>query len=161
MAAASSGSRRRTLVILGALLLGVLGLLGVRSAVPLLPPPIIGPVDGAPAACPASDNCIDTTSDDPRHAAAPLPCPDADLARLAEQLAAALPRTDVVEVDGAYARLRSRSLVVGFVDDVELFADDEVVHVRSAARLGRSDLGVNRDRVEELRAISERAAACR
>jgi len=44
------------------------------------------------------------------------------------------------------------------VDDLELLADEEggVVHVRSASRLGWSDLGANRHRVEALhRAFAE------
>jgi len=44
---------------------------------------------------------------------------------------------------------------LGFVDDVELRMDTEhhVIHVRSASRVGRSDLGVNRERVERLRVL--------
>jgi uncharacterized protein (DUF1499 family) len=44
--------------------------------------------------------------------------------------------------------------VVGFVDDVEFLLDEDakVIHVRSASRLGESDLGVNRRRIETIRA---------
>lgn len=51
-----------------------------------------------------------------------------------------------------YAQFRTRWLK--FVDDVEFFADEgaRVVHVRSASRVGRGDLGVNRARIEALRA---------
>jgi uncharacterized protein (DUF1499 family) len=43
---------------------------------------------------------------------------------------------------------------MGFVDDVEFYldADAKVIHVRSASRLGQSDLGVNRKRIETIRA---------
>jgi uncharacterized protein (DUF1499 family) len=43
---------------------------------------------------------------------------------------------------------------MGYVDDVEFYLDEgaNVIHVRSASRLGKSDLGVNRQRVEEIRA---------
>jgi uncharacterized protein (DUF1499 family) len=43
---------------------------------------------------------------------------------------------------------------MGFVDDVEFLLDDsaKVIHVRSASRLGESDLGVNRKRIETIRA---------
>jgi uncharacterized protein (DUF1499 family) len=46
-----------------------------------------------------------------------------------------------------------RSRLFRFVDDLELRLDAEkgVVHVRSASRLGYSDFGVNRERVEMLR----------
>ena len=42
---------------------------------------------------------------------------------------------------------------MGFVDDIEFYAEPSgLIHVRSAARLGKSDLGVNRKRVEAIRA---------
>ena len=43
---------------------------------------------------------------------------------------------------------------MGFVDDLELQVDPtaRVIHVRSASRLGHRDFGVNRARVESLRA---------
>jgi uncharacterized protein (DUF1499 family) len=47
-----------------------------------------------------------------------------------------------------------RTPVIGFIDDVEFRFDDRagMIHFRSASRLGRSDLGVNRKRMETLRA---------
>ncbi|ASQ91122.1 hypothetical protein CHL67_09525 [Prosthecochloris sp. GSB1] len=55
--------------------------------------------------------------------------------------------------DGDYLWSTFTVPVFGFVDDVEFRLDREagVIHVRSASRLGFSDLGVNRGRVEELR----------
>jgi uncharacterized protein (DUF1499 family) len=43
---------------------------------------------------------------------------------------------------------------MGFVDDVEFLLDEKarVIHVRSASRLGRKDFGVNRERIEAIRA---------
>jgi uncharacterized protein (DUF1499 family) len=51
-----------------------------------------------------------------------------------------------------YAQFQTRWLK--FVDDAEFLADESarVVHVRSAARIGRGDLGVNRARIEAIRA---------
>ena len=42
---------------------------------------------------------------------------------------------------------------MGFVDDVEFYVDPEakIIQVRSASRLGESDLGVNRQRIEDIR----------
>jgi uncharacterized protein (DUF1499 family) len=47
-----------------------------------------------------------------------------------------------------------------FVDDVEflLVPAERVIHVRSASRVGYSDLGTNRKRVEALRAKFEGSA---
>jgi uncharacterized protein (DUF1499 family) len=44
---------------------------------------------------------------------------------------------------------------MGFVDDLELYADPDhlAIEVRSASRLGESDLGVNRQRAETLRTL--------
>lgn len=42
------------------------------------------------------------------------------------------------------------SAIFGFVDDFELRIDKEkkVIHLRSASRVGRSDLGINKKRIE-------------
>ena len=52
-----------------------------------------------------------------------------------------------------YLALSFQSAIFGFVDDLELRLDEaaRLVHVRSAARVGNSDLGVNRARVEAIR----------
>ena len=45
------------------------------------------------------------------------------------------------------------SLVLSFVDDIDAILDAEagLIHIRSASRLGHSDFGVNRKRIEKLR----------
>ncbi len=67
------------------------------------------------------------------------------------------PRTSVVTQDGQYLHAEFGSPLMGFVDDVEfvLAPEQSLIHVRSAARLGYSDLGVNRKRAESLRALFE------
>jgi uncharacterized protein (DUF1499 family) len=64
-----------------------------------------------------------------------------------------MPRMRIVEEQPGYLRVESSSRLIGFVDDVEFLVDAEhhVVHVRSASRMGYSDLGVNRQRVEDIR----------
>ncbi len=63
------------------------------------------------------------------------------------------PRTQIVIDNGDYIHAESRSALFRFVDDVEIYIDAEqqVIHIRSASRVGRSDLGVNRQRVESIR----------
>jgi hypothetical protein len=46
--------------------------------------------------------------------------------------------------------------LLGFTDDVELYSDGKVLHVRSSSRLGVRDFNVNRKRVESLRAQLEK-----
>ncbi len=56
------------------------------------------------------------------------------------------------ETDYLYAQFTTRWMK--FVDDVEFWFDPAsgVIHVRSASRVGRGDLGVNRKRIEAVRA---------
>jgi uncharacterized protein (DUF1499 family) len=62
-------------------------------------------------------------------------------------------RTRIVIQKDCYLYVEYISAVWRFVDDVEFSFDEEkkVIHFRSASRLGKSDLGVNRDRMEEVR----------
>ena len=112
--------------------------------------------DGKLSPCPSSPNCVSSQAQDERHRVEPLPYAGSGkeaMASLASVLRA-LPRTTVVTAAEGYLHAESRSAVFGFVDDVELLLDEaaKVVHVRSASRVGRSDLGVNRRRVEAIRA---------
>ncbi|HEU4441500.1 MAG TPA: DUF1499 domain-containing protein, partial [Burkholderiales bacterium] len=46
-----------------------------------------------------------------------------------------------------------RTPILRFVDDVEFLKAGDLLHVRSASRLGRRDFKANRKRVEQLRAL--------
>ena len=65
-------------------------------------------------------------------------------------------RTKILTVEKNYIRVEFTSAVFRFVDDVEFYfpeqqTDETIIHIRSASRIGSSDLGVNRKRVEHLR----------
>jgi uncharacterized protein (DUF1499 family) len=71
-----------------------------------------------------------------------------------------MPRTRIVENRDDYIRAKCRSRIFRFVDDVEFYFDDTAkqIHFRSASRLGYSDLGVNRQRMEAIsRAFQQQA----
>lgn len=63
------------------------------------------------------------------------------------------PGAQVIRAEPAYLYAQFRTRWLKFVDDVEFFADEsaKVIHVRSASRVGRGDLGVNRARIEAIR----------
>ena len=63
-----------------------------------------------------------------------------------------MPRTRVVDSTERYLHAEARTLVWGYVDDLEILIDAEgkTIHFRSASRTGYSDLGVNRRRVRDL-----------
>ncbi len=58
----------------------------------------------------------------------------------------------VVSTD-RYLHAEFRSQLFGFIDDLEILVDEEQnsIAVRSASRVGYSDLGANRHRVQEIR----------
>jgi len=64
------------------------------------------------------------------------------------------PHVELVTVEAGYAHAVYRTPLLGFRDDLELRLDEasSVIQVRSASRVGYSDLGANRRRVEDLRA---------
>lgn len=63
----------------------------------------------------------------------------------------------VVKSDPGYLHVQFETRWMKFVDDTEFWFDPRagVIHVRSASRLGRKDFGVNRARVEAIRARLE------
>ncbi|MEN9868942.1 MAG: hypothetical protein RL748_4532 [Pseudomonadota bacterium] len=76
----------------------------------------------------------------------------ADWQALADKIAK-LSGARIITRQPDYLHVEFKSALLGFVDDVELLLDGKQVHVRSASRLGYSDLGVNRKRVEQLRQL--------
>ena len=69
-------------------------------------------------------------------------------------IVAAMPGAHIVKSDGDYLYAQFTTRLMGFVDDTEFWFDPAagVIQVRSASRVGRKDLGVNRARVEAIRA---------
>lgn len=74
------------------------------------------------------------------------------MARL-EKVIESMPRTHIDGRSSNYLRARFATPVLRFTDDFELLLDRQarVVHVRSASRVGFTDFGVNRRRVEAIR----------
>ena len=109
--------------------------------------------------CPDSPNCVSTQADpnDDTHYMSALPY-SGTVWETKEKLLAiikAQPRTTVVEERDTYLHVEFRSLIMRFVDDVEFYIDDAagLVQFRSASRVGYSDLGVNRKRMETIGAL--------
>lgn len=70
-----------------------------------------------------------------------------------ERIVGALPRTRLIRKDHAYMHWICRSLIWGFIDDLEFVVDagGSRIEMRSAARIGYFDLNVNAKRVELIR----------
>jgi uncharacterized protein (DUF1499 family) len=119
------------------------------------PPATLGVRDGKLAPCPDRPNCVSSQASDEAHRIAPLAFagdPAAAMAALAAVIRA-MPRATVVTARPDYLHVEFASATMGFVDDAEFVLDAGAsrIDVRSAARLGYRDFGVNRERIEAIR----------
>ena len=104
---------------------------------------------------PTSPNCVVSQNADAKHAIAPITY-DVTRDKARETLLKVLtvvPRTTVIEQTDNYINAISKSRIFKFVDDVEFYfpSNDSVIHIRSSSRVGDSDFGVNRTRLEQIR----------
>jgi uncharacterized protein (DUF1499 family) len=116
-------------------------------------PDNLGVRDGRLAPCKRSPNCVSSQADpsDPEHYIAPI---HGSMAA-ARSAVESFHRTRIIKNEKDYLYAEFRTLLLRYVDDVEFFFDGRVLQVRSCSRLGRRDFGVNRKRVEALRALIE------
>ncbi|MEZ6015120.1 MAG: DUF1499 domain-containing protein [Planctomycetota bacterium] len=135
--------------------------------------PAVGLIDGQLRPCPAKPNCVSSQAEDEAQRVAPLALPaDVDaqgtFQRFLEVLdarsdARVVMRTAFPQQDPPaspplppnFAHVEFVTPYLRFRDDVELLLDRDarVVHVRSGSRVGHSDFGQNRKRVEVLREV--------
>jgi len=134
-----------TIVVLSMLSIGCTGVRPVN----------LGIKDGKLAPCPSTPNCVSSQSSDREHAVEPLSFTGTVAEAHAEirKIILSMKRSRIITDMDSYIHAEFSSAVFRFVDDVEFQFDEgtKVIHVRSAARLGHSDLGVNRRRVEDIR----------
>ena len=120
-------------------------------------PADLGVKDGHLLPCPGSPNCVSSDALDTGHSVASfrLIVPPTVGWRAVQAVIDGLPRTKIITVTDDYLHAECSSAVFGFVDDLELHLRpaEKLVAVRSASRLGHSDFGVNRKRVEQLRSL--------
>ena len=118
-------------------------------------PAHLGMTDGKFQPCPDSPNCVSSQSPDKKHFIEPIRY-EGTQQQAKDRLMAVIQgmkRSKIVTVTDQYIHAEFTSAFFRFVDDVEFYFDDvsKTLHVRSASRIGRSDFGVNRKRMEELR----------
>lgn len=119
-------------------------------------PTNLGPIEGRLRPCPATPNCV-CSFDHDDHAIAPLRY-SGSREQAFNRLKGVLQERPRCIVRGerkepAYLYAEESTALFRFVDDLEFLFDpaEPLIHVRSASRIGRSDLGVNRERVEAIR----------
>ncbi|TGK87095.1 DUF1499 domain-containing protein [Leptospira noumeaensis] len=106
------------------------------------------------AECPKTPNCVSSFADpsDLEHYRSSVPYKKplaAAQLSLKEKLEQS-PRVKLIQVNTNYIYAEFTSLIMRYVDDVEFYFDEKnkILHFRSASRLGKSDFGVNRKRIE-------------
>jgi uncharacterized protein (DUF1499 family) len=122
-----------------------------------MPPPKpshLGLTDGKLGGCPSSPNCVSSESSDAAHRVVPIAFtgPVADAREQLIHIVGQLPRTRLVTEQENYLHFECRSKIFRFIDDLEFYIDAKTksIQMRSASRIGYSDLGVNRDRVNKI-----------
>jgi len=105
--------------------------------------------------CPDSPNCVSSLAKNSKYRVEPFklkkdPKTSWDLVKKTVEL---LPRTKVVSADNSDIHAECKSMIFRFVDDLTLHLapSNSIIHIRSASRIGYSDFGVNRRRIENLR----------
>lgn len=120
--------------------------------------PKLGIENGQLTECQTTPNCVISQARDKTHyiepiltTGKPLEVKNHILKILNE-----LKRSKIIVAEDNYIRAEFTSKVLRFVDDVEFYFPDTkskemTVHVRSASRVGHSDFGMNRKRIEQIR----------
>ncbi len=118
-------------------------------------PANLGVTQGKLLPCPNSPNCVSSQSTDKRHFIDPFRYEwEQQLAR--DRLVAVIhgmKRSNIVTVRDDYIHAEFTSAFFRFVDDVEFYFDSDAktIHMRSASRIGYSDFGVNRKRLDDIK----------
>jgi len=117
-------------------------------------PADLGVRNGSLKAAPSSPNAVSSQATD-AHQIAPLAVKGSQeqAMKALKAIVEGTPNARIAEAKPDYLYAEYASSLLGFVDDVEFYfpPNAKVIHVRSASRLGYSDLGVNRKRIEAIR----------
>jgi len=120
--------------------------------------PKLGIENGQLIQCPTTPNCVNSQAKDKKHyiepilmTGTPLEVKNHILKILNE-----LKRAKIIVAEDHYIRVEFISKVFRFIDDLEFYfpntkSKEMTIHVRSASRVGHSDFGVNRKRIELIR----------
>jgi uncharacterized protein (DUF1499 family) len=112
------------------------------------------------SSCPDSPNCVSSQSADNAHFIEPLhfTASTADARQKLIDILENSKRVQLTKIEMDYIHAEFRSSIFRFVDDVEFYfsPEEKIIHVKSASRSGYYDFGVNRRRIERLRATVEK-----
>ena len=106
--------------------------------------------------CPDKPNCVSSKSSLSLHKVAPIIYKGTpkNAKEIILGIIKSMPRTKLSSNKENFIHIEFTSKIFRFVDDLEFYFEDMgIIHIRSASRVGHSDMGVNRERVEEIRLL--------
>jgi len=120
--------------------------------------PDLGINNGGLMPCPKTPNCVNSQAVDEEHHIQSIRYAGTfqEARSRLLQILESEKRTKILTAKDNYIRAEFMSAVFRFVDDVEFYfptehAGETVIHIRSASRIGYSDFGANRKRIERIR----------
>ncbi len=132
----------------------IIGLLFVGLSISSRKQPELGLLNGELRPCPATPNCVCSEQQVEESFVEPLVY-TANTDDVWRKIKRAITETGgiVLTEHAGYLHARYETPLMRYVDDVELRVDakNQVIHIRSASRVGHSDMGANRQRVSRIR----------
>jgi len=120
--------------------------------------PKLGVQDGQLTQCPTKPNCVNSQAKDTEHFIEPILFTGTQIETKEHilRILNEIKRSETKVVEQDYIRAEFTSAVFRFVDEVEFYfpeaqSQEMLIHVRSASRVGYTDFGVNRKRIEKIR----------
>ena len=145
----------KKIIMVGLQLILGLGVIGCSGSMPRH----LGVKAGQLSPCPDSPNCVSRQETKSSHAIKAIEYRDSKIAAQEKMLTILheMKEAEIKTQENDYWHVEFTSRWMRFVDDVEFYfpEDEPIIHMRSASRLGYSDLGVNRKRIENIRSRFE------
>ena len=115
----------------------------------------LGIKNGKLSPCPDSPNCVSSQAEDSEHFIEPISFNGNGAEAISNiiDIIKSMKRTKIIKSANDYLHVEFTSAIFRFVDDVEFYISqsENFIHLRSASRVGYSDMGVNRKRIEAIR----------
>ncbi|HSU79089.1 MAG TPA: DUF1499 domain-containing protein [Candidatus Angelobacter sp.] len=115
--------------------------------------PAIGLVNGQLGACPKTPNCVSTNQEDLNRYMLPIKYDGLTLEEakaILREVLTTLPKLSVVKDEGAYLHAEAQTMIFEYTQDVEFLFDEATreLHFKSASRVGYTDFGSNKRRMQ-------------
>lgn len=119
-------------------------------------PTNLGVQNGQLTPCPGSPNCVTTQSNHPSSKMEAIAYEGtlADNMTKLKNVIEQFSKTNIISEKENYLHVTFGTPIFNYIDDVEFYFDDanKLLHFRSASRIGYSDMGVNKKRMQKVTA---------